>query len=215
MGQSGAGKSTLLKAMIGLIPVERGHIRFRGRDITALDTTQLDCARREMAFVFQSGALFSSMNVFDNCALTLRERDHLSEGETRTRVMDALERVGLTNAALRMPAELSGGMIKRAGIARALALRPHVLLFDEPTTGADPITTTSLMHHIKAITGESPVASIVVTHDVSAVERFANRAALLLDRAVVWEGRPIDMNRSENQVLQQFVTGSLVGPIPL
>ena len=134
MGQSGTGKSTLLKAMIGLVPVERGHVRFRGHDITALDTQQLELGRRDIAFVFQSGALFSSPNVFDNCALTLRERNRLSEGETRTRVMDALERFGLTNAALRMPAELSGGMIKRAGIARALALRPHVLLLDEPTT---------------------------------------------------------------------------------
>ena len=215
MGQSGTGKSTLLKAMIGLVPINRGQIRFYGRNIGDLSAKRLEEVRRDMAFVFQSGALFSSLTIFDNCALTLRERDRLPERDVQLRVTEALDRVGLANAASRMPGELSGGMVKRAGIARALALWPRVLLFDEPTTGADPITTTSIMHHIKHITGDSPIASVVVTHDVEAVERYADRAALLLEGAVIWEGNPNGLNQTTNPVVQQFITGSVDGPIPL
>jgi phospholipid/cholesterol/gamma-HCH transport system ATP-binding protein len=215
MGQSGTGKSTLLKAMIGLQLVEHGHIFFEDLDITRLDDKQLAAVRRDIAFVFQSGALFSSMSVFDNCALALRERDHLEESEICTRVTEALERVGLAIIAQRMPSELSGGMTKRAAIARALALRPRVMMFDEPTTGADPITTAVLMSHIKRITGTSPIASIVVTHDVTAIQRFADRVALLFEGNVIWEGSPSEMERTDNPIVQQFAAGSVDGPIPV
>lgn len=215
MGQSGTGKSTLLRALIGLQPVNAGSIRFGDREITTLTMKELNALRHDMAFVFQSGALLSSMTVFDNCALALRERDHLSEADIRPIVTDALERVGLSLVAHRFPGELSGGMMKRAAIARALALRPSVMMFDEPTTGADPITTSVLMSHIRRITGTTPVASIVVTHDISAIRRFADRAALIFEGAVIWEGTPEQMDTATNPIVQQFVSGSVDGPIPV
>jgi phospholipid/cholesterol/gamma-HCH transport system ATP-binding protein len=215
MGQSGTGKSTLLKAIIGLEEVERGHIYFDDRDITQLNDDELATLRHDMAFVFQGGALFSSITVFENCALALRERDHLRERDISTRVTEALERVGLSNAAQRFPDELSGGMMKRAAIARSLAMRPRVMMFDEPTTGADPVTTAVLMGHIQRITDTTPVASIVVTHDVNAIRRFADRAVLLFEGNAIWEGSPADMDASQNPILQQFISGSVEGPIPV
>ncbi|BDE08267.1 ABC transporter ATP-binding protein [Vulcanimicrobium alpinum] len=191
VGQSGTGKSTLLKAMVGLIPLARGSIRFRGLEVSTSHVSMLAEIRRNVAFVFQNGALFSSLSVFDNCALALRERDHLSVHEIELRVFDALERVGLSGAHDRMPTELSGGMMKRAAIARALAQHPDAILFDEPTTGADPILTTVLMQHIRAITGSRPAASVIMTHDIDAVRRFADRIILLFEGNAIWDGVPL------------------------
>lgn len=215
LGQSGAGKSTLLKTLNLLRRPDSGTVLFRGQDLMRLSDRDLQWTRGRIGYVFQGGALFSSLSVYENLALPLRELTDLPETEIGSYVREALDRVGLSGTEALMPAELSGGMLKRAAIARALALRTEALLLDEPTTGVDPILANRVLRQVRRLTGECPVASLIVTHDVEFAIEVADRVALLFEGAIIWEGTPQELKHSNNPLVEQFLTGSLEGPIPL
>lgn len=215
LGLSGAGKSTLLKTINLLHRPEDGSIVVAGRDLVTLSSSELDEVRTRIGVVFQSGALFSSLTVFENVALALRELTDLNEAQIREKVTDALERVGLSDSGHLSPDQLSGGMVKRAAIARALALSPLVLLFDEPTTGVDPILARHVLRQIRKVTTGTTLASIIVTHDLEAALRFADHVALLYEGAIVWNGTPQQLERSADPIVRQFRDGALAGPIAI
>lgn len=213
LGLSGAGKSTLLKTINLLHRPLSGSIIVAGQDLVRLTASRLEEVRPHIGVVFQSGALFSSLTVYENVALALRELTDLDEERVRTKVADALDQVGLSESGHLLPDQLSGGMVKRAAIARALALSPVILLFDEPTTGADPILAGHVLRQIRKATAGTTLASVLVTHDIEAALRFADRVALLYQGRIVWTGSPSELQRSPNPLVRQFVEGGLTGPI--
>ena len=186
MGSSGGGKTTLLRCISGLTPITKGEVLVDGIDVTK-DPEE---ARRHMGMVFQSAALFDYMNVEENVLFGIKRQLKLKNADQKELVQESLERVGLQDEGKKMPAELSGGMKKRVGIARALAIRPRVLLYDEPTTGLDPITTYTIDSLIANLRKELNVTSIVVSHDVSSVFRVADRIAFLHAGDLIFEGTP-------------------------
>lgn len=211
IGKSGHGKSVLLKHLTGLMRADSGLISVDGRELSSLSRRELQNLRRGFGFVFQSGALFDSMTVYDNLAFPLRERTRMTESEIHDKVMDELEQVGLLGSEGKYPAQISGGMIKRAALARALVIDPEIVFFDEPTTGLDPIIANSIIdlihesHHRVGFTG------VIVTHQIPDIFEVVSKVALLHDGRVWFMGTPEQIQSSRDRVVQHFLTGSRGG----
>lgn len=215
IGGSGHGKSVILKHVVGLIIPDQGHVYIDGKDICHLKGKELEELRSRFGFLFQGGALFSSLTVFDNVAFPLRERTRLSEEEIRERVLHELDQVGLAGAEQKYPAELSGGMLKRTAFARALVTRPEIILFDEPTTGLDPVIAHTILDLIKSIHRRLGFTAIIVSHELSRVFQIAHKVAMLHEGKILTSGTPQELLSSEDPIVKQFVSGSLEGPIQL
>ena len=213
MGKSGCGKSVLIKHIIGLISPDTGSVVIDGVDITTLDVSELDRIREKLGVLFQGGALFDSLTVYGNVAFQLREKTKLGKGEIRDRVIQALEDVGLKGMGNKYPAELSGGMKKRAGLARALIAEPSIVLFDEPTTGLDPIISRSIHRLIRATHEKYHYTAVIISHEVPGIFEIADRVAMLYNGLIEEYGTPEEIENSSNPVIKQFITGSLEGPI--
>ncbi|ELA8098382.1 phospholipid ABC transporter ATP-binding protein MlaF [Vibrio parahaemolyticus] len=214
MGPSGIGKTTLLRLIGGQLYPEQGEIWFDGDNIPTLSRKKLYNARKKMSMLFQSGALFTDLNVFDNVAFPLREHSNLSEDLIRTMVLLKLEAVGLRGAAQLMPSELSGGMARRAALARAIALDPDLIMFDEPFVGQDPITMGVLVELIKDLNQALGLTSIVVSHDVPEVMSIADWVYLLADGKIIAFGTPEELSQNPDPRVQQFLQGDADGPVP-
>jgi len=215
IGLSGAGKSTILRLLDGLLLPNSGHVYLRENDICHMRESQLIEMRTKIGFAFQFAALFDSMTVGDNISLPLREHTTLSEKEIRDIVMHTLESVGLSHTYDNMPSELSGGMLKRAGFARAVVTNPELVLYDEPTTGVDPIVTHLLTDTIKRLRKQLNATAVVISHDLQSIYMMADYVAMLFEGAIIANGTVEDMRKSTNPIVQQFLQGSEVGPIPL
>jgi phospholipid/cholesterol/gamma-HCH transport system ATP-binding protein len=213
LGGSGSGKSTLLRLMIGNIKPDGGDIIGLGKSIKCMNTEELDQYRRSIGVLFQSGALFNSMSVADNVALPLREHTDLPEETIQIMVKIKLELVGLREHAEKMPAELSGGMKKRAGLARALALDPKILFYDEPSAGLDPVTSAEIDELIIKLNKLLGVTSVVVTHEMDSAFRIADRMVLLDRGKFIVSGTPDEMRNSTDPLVRQFVYGLTEGPL--
>jgi len=213
MGPSGTGKSVTLRHIVGLLPPDRGDVFVDGHSVPKLNERELLALRRGIGMLFQDGALFSSMNLFDNVAFPLRQHTHKSEGEVREIVMEHLMEVGLAGAEKRMPNELSGGMRKRAGFARALVMEPKILLFDEPDSGLDPVRTTLLCDLIREISQKYNATSVVVSHDVGAVRRFADNIGILYKGKMRHFGTQKEIETSDDEFVHQFFNASSEGPL--
>lgn len=214
MGPSGIGKTTLLRLIGGQILPEQGEIWFDGDNIPSLNRRQLYSARKKMSMLFQSGALFTDLNVFDNVAFPLREHTQLPEELIRTLVLLKLEAVGLRGASQLMPSELSGGMARRAALARAIALDPDLIMFDEPFVGQDPITMGVLVELIRNLNQALGVTSIVVSHDVPEVMSIADWVYILANGKVIASGTPEALRSNLDPQVQQFLQGDADGPVP-
>jgi phospholipid/cholesterol/gamma-HCH transport system ATP-binding protein len=215
IGLSGAGKSTILRLLNGLKNPDSGHVYVNGRDITTLDARDLVELRRSIGFAFQFSALFDSLTIGENIALPLREHTKMGDAEIRHEVALALESVGLGHLDARYPSELSGGMVKRAGFARAVITNPQAVLYDEPTTGLDPIITHVLTDLIVKLRQRGNGTSVVVSHDLESIFMMADYIAMLFEGAIVAYGTVAEIRRSPNPIVQQFLQGSEVGPIPI
>ncbi|MDQ6767959.1 MAG: ATP-binding cassette domain-containing protein [Candidatus Eremiobacteraeota bacterium] len=215
IGMSGAGKSTILRLVNGLRQVNEGRVIVNGVDIAGMSERQLNSIRVKMGFAFQASALFDSLTVFQNVSFPLYEHTKLSRAEIRKRVEDTLETIGLSDVADRLPAELSGGMQKRVGFARAIVNEPEIILFDEPTTGLDPIMTNVITDTIKGIQSRLRPTSIVVMHDMPSVYAISDHIAMLFEGTIIESSPAAEFRRSKNPIVQQFLEGSEVGPIPL
>ncbi|HEX6630763.1 MAG TPA: ABC transporter ATP-binding protein [Gemmatimonadaceae bacterium] len=210
LGESGTGKSTILKLILRLLTPDRGSVLIEGEDICGLSFAEALRVRSRMGMVFQGAALFDSMSVYDNVAYPLREHSELSEDEIERRVRQKLEFVDLEPDRVmgQLPAELSGGMRKRVGVARGIANDPRIMLYDEPTSGLDPLTTGTITRLIMKLQRELGVTSIVVTHDVRSAFRMATQVALLADRHIRFFGTPEEMSASEDEYIRTFLGGS-------
>jgi len=213
MGISGCGKSVLIKHIIGLLMPDKGSISIEGVDITRLDTKELDKIRERLGVLFQGGALFDSLTVYGNIAFPLREKTKLSKGEIRDRVMNALEDVGLKGMGKKYPGELSGGMKKRVAVARALITEPAIVLFDEPTTGLDPIIASSIHVLIKSTHKKYGYTGVVISHEVPKIFEITDKVAMLHNGIIIEVGTPEEIQNSTNLIVRQFITGSHEGPI--
>jgi phospholipid/cholesterol/gamma-HCH transport system ATP-binding protein len=209
VGESGTGKSTILKLILRLLVPDQGRVLIDGEDITGLSFEEALKVRQKMGMVFQGAALFDSMTVFENVAYPLREHTDLNEEEIEARVREKLEFVDLDpdKVMQQMPAELSGGMRKRVGIARGMANNPELMLYDEPTSGLDPLTTGTITRLIMKLQRELGVSSVVVSHDIRSAFRMATKVALLHDRHIVFFGTPEEMTGSDNEYIRDFLGG--------
>ena len=207
MGASGTGKSVLLKHFIGLLKPDRGQVFFEGRDMTHAPRTMWHEARRKCGMSFQEGALFDSMNVFENIAFPLRRHTKLSEAQIGERVRECLDAVQLEGIESRATGQLSGGMRRRVGFARAIALEPEVLMFDEPHSGLDPITTATLDRDIVVMRKRLNPTLLTITHDVRAAFRIADRFVVLRHGRVEFDGTPDELKRSDDPFIRSFLAG--------
>jgi phospholipid/cholesterol/gamma-HCH transport system ATP-binding protein len=207
VGFSGAGKSVTLKHIAGLLMPDRGSVVVDGREVPSLGREELYRMRLDMGYVFQFAALFDSMTIGDNVAMGLRQKGGMSEKEIRERISESLDRVGLEGFQGRMPAELSGGQRKRAGLARAIAYRPKYLLYDEPTSGLDPVTTEVIDRLIIRMKQELGVTSLVITHDMKSAYSISDRIAMLFEGRVVEVGTPDEIRATQNPIVKGFVEG--------
>ncbi len=214
MGPSGIGKTTLLRLIGGQLKPDSGDILFAGKSIPTMGRKALYRARRDMSMLFQSGALFTEMTVFDNVAYPLREHTQLDEKLIRTLVLLKLQAVGLRGAEAMMPSELSGGMARRAALARAIALDPKLIMYDEPFAGQDPISMGVLVKLIRELNDALNLTSVVVTHDVDEVMQIADYVYILADKKVIGSGTPDQIRHSDSQLVQQFLKGEADGPVP-
>ncbi len=204
MGGSGCGKSTLLRAVMRLIPVSAGEIYIDGRRTDNLPEAKMNEVRKSMGMVFQEGALFDSMSVRENVAFALRRHTRMKEREVRETVRERLDAVGLSDAEEKMPSELSGGMRRRVGIARALALSPKILLYDEPTAGLDPLLTATVVELILKMRDRYGTTSLVVTHDIAAAERISDRVAMIHEGRLILQGTFGDLEKSSHPHVRSF-----------
>ncbi len=212
VGGSGAGKSTLIRQILGLEKPDSGRVVIDGVDIFSLGEVALLKARHTFALVFQNGALLDSMSVFDNVAFPLREELGLRGAEVERRVMAKLEALSLSDARDKLPGQLSGGMVKRVGVARALVVEPEILLYDEPTTGLDPIMSRTVDHLIEEMRETFLVTSLVITHDMATAYEIADRVMLLENGVFVAEGPPEQFFASDNPTVRFFVDSSAIEP---
>lgn len=214
MGPSGIGKTTLLRLIGGQLTPDSGEIFFQNQNIPTLSRSELYQARKKMSMLFQSGALFTDLNVYDNVAWPLREHTQLPAALLHTTVMMKLEAVGLRGAEKLMPAELSGGMARRVALARAIALEPDLIMFDEPFVGQDPITMSVLVKLIDELNQALGVTCIVVSHDVPEVLSIADYAYIVAGERIVAQGVPTDLRANDNPQVRQFINGEADGPVP-
>jgi phospholipid/cholesterol/gamma-HCH transport system ATP-binding protein len=213
IGQSGGGKSVLLKHMIGLIRPDKGKVEVDGQDITALSERQLNEIRKRFGMLFQEAALFDSMTVGQNVAFPLVEHTKLPRSRIREVVNEKLAHVGLRGVEDKMPSELSGGMKKRVGLARAIALEPEIILFDEPTTGLDPIMADAIDQLIIDIQSRLNVTCVVISHDIGGTFKIAHKIAMLYQGKIIEYGTPEEIKNGRNPILKQFLEGKMEGPI--
>jgi len=213
IGGSGTGKSVLLKCVIGLLRPDEGEIRIDGEDITRMDGEELARVRRRFGMLFQGAALFASMDVGENVGFAVRRLRIVPEERIREVVEEKLSLVGLREIQRLMPAELSGGMKKRVGLARAIASEPDILLYDEPTTGLDPIMADVINDLIVSLRERLGVTSITITHDMASAWKIADRIAMLYKGRIIETGTPDEIRNTPNPVVAQFVQGRARGPI--
>ena len=214
MGPSGIGKTTLLRLIGGQLKPEQGKILINGQDIPQLSRKDLYKARQKMSMLFQSGAMFSDMSVYDNVAFPIREHTRLPEEIIRLMVLMKLEAVGLRGARDLMPAELSGGMARRAALARAIALDPQLIMYDEPFAGQDPISMGVIVRLIRSLNNALGLTSVVVSHDVNEVMSIADYVYVVAERRVIGHGSPEQLRQHESPLVQQFLQGLADGPVP-
>ncbi len=207
IGASGTGKSVLLKHIVGLLKPDRGQVWYDGNRIDVMAERPLMLIRQRIGFLFQMGALFDSLNVRDNIAFPLREHTHKTEDEVKQIVTEKLKRVGLPGLESKMPSELSGGQRKRVGLARAIALDPDVILYDEPTTGLDPVRADVINQLILKLQKELKVTSITVTHDMASAFKIGNRIVMLHEGKIVIDGTPQEIQATDNPIVKQFIHG--------
>ncbi len=213
LGPSGTGKSVLLKLVVGLLPPDAGRILLDGDDLTAFSRAQLFAARRRFGMLFQDGALFDSMSVAENIAFPMRRHTRMSERDIAATVHEKLTAVGLKNAGTKYPAELSGGMRKRVGIARAIALDPDIVFFDEPSSGLDPVTASAIDDLILEMQRLRPRTFFVISHDLASTEKIADHMGMLFGGKLVQFGSKAEVLASSNPVVRQFFDRSTDGPI--
>ena len=213
VGMSGYGKSVLLKCIAGLIKPEEGRVIIDSTDINTLKGKDLFSYWKRIGFLFQGGALFESMTVFENIAFPLKEKTKLHHKEIRERVIKQIEEVGLADSEEKYPSQLSGGMRKRTALARELVWEPEIMLFDEPTTGLDPIISHAILNLIKDLHRRLNFTAILVTHELSKVFEIVNRVAMIHKGKIELVGSVNDITNSENPVVRQFINGEVEGPI--
>ncbi len=213
IGRSGCGKSVLLKHMIGLLKPDSGKILVKGRDIAKMDNKELDDIRKDYGMLFQSSALFDSLTVAENVGFSLTRFSKKSSSEIRKLVKEKLALVGLENVEDKKPAELSGGMKKRVGLARAIAMDPEIMLYDEPTTGLDPIMSDIINELIVDLQKKLKMTSVVVTHDMKSAYNIGDKIAMMYEGKIIEVGTPKEIQHTKNAVVKQFIKGSSVGPI--
>jgi phospholipid/cholesterol/gamma-HCH transport system ATP-binding protein len=213
IGGSGAGKSVTLKHIVGLMKPDGGCVKVQGVDITGTNPDSLEAARRKIGFCFQGSALLNSLSVFENVALPLREHELLREEEIRRRVEEKLTLVGLSDAGHKLPSEISGGMKKRVGLARAIIRNPEIILYDEPTAGLDPVMGTAINDLILDMQKKLGVTSVLVTHDMTSAFRVSNRIAMLVKGRIVKLGTPAEFRATDDPLVKQFIYGESEGPL--
>jgi len=207
IGGSGCGKSLLLKLLVSLLKPDNGRVWVSGKEVAAVSNGELESLRSRLGFVFQGGALFDSMTVYDNVAFPLREKTSLGEKEIRRKVTEELELVGLRDAEQKFPAQLSGGMLKRVALARALVRDPEIVLFDEPTTGLDPVVSRAVLELFGAVHQRLKLTGILVSHEIPRIFEIVQKVAMLHEGRIVAVEPPERICASTNPVIQQFVNG--------
>ncbi len=210
IGKSGGGKSVLLKHMIGLLKPDSGEIWVNGTEITKLNDKKLNEVRKTFGMLFQEAALFDSMNVYENVAFPLREHRSMSEREIERVVEERLKQVGLLAFKEKMPSELSGGMKKRVGLARALVLDPDIILFDEPTSALDPVISLTILDLIKETQSYVKKTYVVISHDILGMFRIADKVAMLSDGKIIEYGTPQEIRRSTHEITQEFLKATQI-----
>lgn len=215
MGRSGAGKSVLLRIMTGLERPESGAVWIDGKNLVGLNLKQLNKIRVRFGILFQEGALFDSLDVRENVAFPLRERTKLANNKIMEMVDNHLEQVGLLNHGHKFPSELSGGMRKRAGLARALITKPDIVFFDEPTSGLDPITKSTIYRLIEKTHAQRDMTYVIISHDIRGVLEISDEIMVLNDGQIAARGKPEELSQSADPLVRQFLTGSPDGPIKI
>jgi phospholipid/cholesterol/gamma-HCH transport system ATP-binding protein len=215
IGKSGGGKSVLLKHIIGLLRPDKGQVLVDDVDITKLNDNRLNEIRKKFGMLFQEAALFDSMTVGENVAFPLREHTKMKDAEIQAIVSDRLQAVGLRGIEDKMPSELSGGMKKRVGLARAIALQPQIVLFDEPTTGLDPVMTEAINQLIIETQKHYNLTCIVISHDLGSIFKIGHRIAMLYEGEIIEYGTPEEIKSSQDPVTVQFLSGSIEGPMKI
>jgi len=213
LGGSGTGKSVLIKCIIGLLRHDRGEIYVDGTEISRLDEDEWNELRKKFGMLFQRDALFDSLTVWENVGFALRQHTKMPDDEIKATAVEKLKLVGLKNIENLMPSELSGGMRKRVSLARAIAMEPAILLYDEPTTGLDPIMANVINELIVEMREKLDVTSIAITHDMNSAYRIADRIAMLYRGQIIQVGTPEEIKASANEIVQQFIHGRVEGPI--
>lgn len=213
IGRSGGGKSVILKHMIGLIRPDQGRVLVDGYDLNIMDDRQLNEVRRRYGMLFQDAALFDSMTVGQNVAFPLKEHTSLTPEQIEDTVIEKLGMVGLVNVENKMPSQLSGGMRKRVGLARAIALEPEIILYDEPTTGLDPPLSDAINRLIVETQEKLGVTGVVISHDIDGAFQVGHEIAMLYEGKIIAHGTPEEIKASEDAVVQQFIHGRADGPI--
>lgn len=213
LGRSGEGKSVLIKHICGLMKPDQGRVYVNGRDITDLTELELTPIRKsEIGLLFQNAALFDSLDVLHNVGFTLFEEGR-PVGEIRERVQETLKMVRLGDVMNKMPSELSGGMRKRVGLARSIIQNPRILLYDEPTTGLDPVTSDAINELILSLADRLKVTSVVITHDMVSAFKIATQFSMLYEGTFLFSGTPEEMKNTDNEIIQQFINGRSQGPL--
>ncbi|HOO72515.1 MAG TPA: ABC transporter ATP-binding protein [Spirochaetota bacterium] len=214
IGKSGSGKSVIMKHLVGLLDPDGGEIYVDGERYTGAEPATRDAIQKKYAILFQGAALFDSMNIYDNVAFGMR-RKGVTETEIARLVPDLLAQVGLQGIETKNPSELSGGMQKRVGLARSIAIKPEIMIYDEPTTGVDPITGGAVDRLIVKMRDTLGITSVIVTHDMKSAYRTADRIAMLYNGKIIFTGSPDDIKKSDNEFVQQFIEGRAHGPISI
>ncbi|MBL7068399.1 MAG: ABC transporter ATP-binding protein [Candidatus Omnitrophica bacterium] len=213
IGRSGCGKSVLLKHIVGILKPDMGQVIIDGVDITKLSSRELNRFRMKFGMLFQGAALFDSLTIGENVGFALYEHSDMNKSAIRKRVKECLAMVGLSDIERLKPAELSGGMRKRVGLARAVCVNPEIVLYDEPTTGVDPIMGDAINNLIKELHDKLKITAIAVTHDMVSAYKIADRIAMLYNGKIIFAGTPDEIKNTKDPVVHQFITGASEGPI--